>query len=51
MSSPPEVTLLQRVGLVAVQKPTNPPDPSPGAIDVATLTPDEREVLASYPWV
>lgn len=51
MSSPPEVTLLQRVGLIAVQKPENPPNASPHAIDVNTLSADEREVLNSYPWV
>lgn len=51
MSSPPEVTLLKRVGMICPQKPMNPPAASPDAIDVATLTPDERAVLESYPWV
>jgi len=51
MGSPAEVTLLKRVGFIAVEKPTNPPDPSPAAIDVATLDPAEREVLDSYPWI
>lgn len=51
MHSPAEVTLLKRVGLIAVEKPTNPPDPSPAAIDVATLDPAEQDVLDSYPWV
>jgi hypothetical protein len=50
MGSPQEVTLLKRVGFIAVQKPTNPPDASPDAIDVNTLTPEERDVLHSYPW-
>ena len=51
MGSPPEVNLLKRVGWIAVEKPTNPPDPSPGAIEVAALPAEEREVLDSYPWV
>jgi len=51
MGSPPEVTLLQRVGLIAVQKPENPPNASLHAIDVNTLTADERHVLDAYPWV
>ncbi len=50
MSSPPEVTLLKRAGWIAVEKPMNPPEPSPAAIDVASLTPEEREVLEGYPW-
>lgn len=49
MGSPPEVTLLQKLGLVAPQKPMNPPAPCPSAFDVNTLTPEERDVLYSYP--
>ena len=51
MGSPPEVTLLKRVGFIAVQKPENPPNASPDAIEVSTLSPEERDVLNSYPWV
>jgi hypothetical protein len=50
MGSPSEVTLLKRTGFIATQKPMNPPDASPDAIDVNTLTPEERDVLHSYPW-
>ena len=51
MSKPAEVTLLQRVGLIAPQKPMNPPEACPAAIDVNTLTPEERDVLYAYPAV
>jgi hypothetical protein len=51
MHSPAEVNLAKRVGWVAPQKPMNPPEPSPGAIEVADLSDEEREVLYSYPVV
>jgi len=50
-SEPAEVTLAQRAGWVAPQKPMNPPAACPTAFDVADLTPDERRVLDDYPWV
>jgi hypothetical protein len=50
-SEPAEVTLAQRVGWVAPQKPMNPPAASPAAFDVADLTEDERRVLYGYPTV
>jgi len=51
MGSPAEVTLAQRVGFIAPQKPENPPLACPAAIDVGSLTPEERDVLYSYPTV
>ena len=50
MGSPAEVTLAQKAGLLAPQKPMNPPEPCPSALDVKTLTQAERDVLDSYPW-
>ena len=49
MGSPAEVTLAQRTGLIAPQKPENPPAASPAAVEVADLSPEERDVLYSYP--
>jgi hypothetical protein len=49
MSSPAEVTLAQKVGLLAPQKPMNPPEPCPPAFDVASLSQAERDVLYGYP--
>lgn len=49
MHSPAEVTLAQTLGWVAPQKPVNPPEPCPGAFDVADLTQAERDILYSYP--
>jgi hypothetical protein len=51
MRSGPEVTLLQRLGLVAPQKPEYPPAPCPPAFDVRTLSQDEQDVLYGYPEV
>jgi len=51
MGSPAEVTLSQRTGLLAPQKPENPPAACPSAIEVGTLTPEERDVLYSYPTI
>jgi Peptidase family M23 len=50
-SAPAEVMLAQKVGYVAPQKPTNPPEPSPNAYDVNQLSQDERDILYSYPVV
>jgi hypothetical protein len=50
-SEPAEVTLAQRVGWVAPQKPENPPAACPVAFDVNDLNEDERRVLYSYPTV
>jgi hypothetical protein len=50
-SEPAEVTLAQRVGWIAPQKPENPPNASPGAFHVDMLSEDERRVLYSYPSV
>ena len=47
--SPSEVTLAHQAGLIAIQKPLNPPAACPPAVDVSDLTPDERDVLYSYP--
>lgn len=47
--SPAEVTLAQRLGWVAPQKPTTPPAVCPSAFNVAELTPAERDVLYAYP--
>jgi hypothetical protein len=49
MSEPAEVTLAQKVGLIAPQKPMNPPAASPSAFNVDDLTDDERRVLYNYP--
>jgi hypothetical protein len=49
-SEPAEVTLAQRAGWVAPQKPENPPAACPVAFDVANLTAEERRVLDAYPW-
>lgn len=49
--SPAEVTLAQRAGLIAPQKPENPPAVCPAAFDVSALTPEERDVLYGYPAV
>jgi len=45
------VTLAQKVGLIAPQKPMNPPAASPSAFNVDDLTDDERRVLYNYPVV
>jgi hypothetical protein len=49
MHSPAEVTLMQKLGLVAPAKPAAPPAPSPSAFDVNTLSQEERDVLYGYP--
>lgn len=49
MSKPAEVTLAQKVGWLAPQKPVHPPDPSPSAFDVKNLSQEERDVLYEYP--
>jgi len=49
MHSPAEVTLMQRIGLVAPQKPEYPPAVCPTAFDVADLSQEERDVLYGYP--
>jgi hypothetical protein len=49
MGSPPEVTMCQKLGLLAPQKPMHPPEPSPAAYDVRNLTQAERDILYSYP--
>jgi glycoside hydrolase-like protein len=51
MGSPPEVTLLKRLGLIAPSHPEAPPKACPPVIEVSTLSPDEREVLYGYPEV
>jgi len=51
MSEPAEVTLAQKTGLIAPQKPMNPPAASPAAFNVDGLTDDERRVLYNYPVV
>jgi murein DD-endopeptidase MepM/ murein hydrolase activator NlpD len=51
MHSPAEVTLAQRAGFVAPQKPVNPPEPCPTALHVNELTQAERDILYSYPHV
>lgn len=48
-SSPAEVTLAQKAGWVAPQKPMAPPEPSPTAFDVRNLSTEERDKLYSYP--
>jgi len=48
-TEPAEVTLAQKLGWVAPQKPVQPPEPSPAAFDVKNLTDAERDVLYSYP--
>lgn len=50
-SEPAEVTLAQRVGWVAPQKPENPPAACPTAFHVNDLSADERRVLYDYPTV
>jgi hypothetical protein len=47
--SPAEVTLAQRLGWVAPQKPVSAPNVCPPAVEVSSLTPEERDVLYSYP--
>jgi hypothetical protein len=49
MGSGEEVTMAQRIGLLAPQKPMNPPEPCPQALDVKTLSQGERDVLYGYP--
>lgn len=49
MGSPAEVTLAQRLGWVAPSKPMAPPAACPPAVNVADLSPAEREILYSYP--
>lgn len=49
MGSPAEVTLAQKMGWIAPQKPTSPPEPCPSALDVNTLSQAERDVLYAYP--
>lgn len=49
--APAEVTLAQKAGWVVPQKPMSPPEPCPSAIDVNTLTPEERDFLYGYPAV
>lgn len=49
MHSPAEVTLAQKVGWLAPQKPMAPPAASPSAFHVRDLSPEERDVLYSYP--
>jgi hypothetical protein len=49
MSSGDEVMMAQKIGLLAPQKPMNPPEPCPQVMDVKTLTQGERDVLYSYP--
>lgn len=46
---PAEVDMAAKVGLIAPQKPTTPPAPSPYAYDVGQLTDAERDVLYGYP--
>lgn len=46
-----EASLSTKVGLVAPQKPVNPPDPSPPVLNVNDLSPDERDALYTYPTV
>jgi hypothetical protein len=50
-SQPAEVTLAQKAGWVAPQKPMNPPEPCPTAFDVNNLTQEERDILYDYPTV
>jgi len=47
--SPAEVTLAQRLAWLAPSKPMAPPNACPPAVNVADLTPEERDVLYSYP--
>jgi hypothetical protein len=47
--SPAEVTLGHVAGLIATQKPMNPPEPCPGSVDVSTLSQQERDILYGYP--
>lgn len=49
--SGPEVTLGQRIGWIAPQKPTAPPNPAVASVHVNDLTPEERDILYSYPTV
>ena len=49
-ASPDEVTLLQRIGFLAPQKPEHPPAPCPQALDVSALTAGERAALDEIPW-
>jgi hypothetical protein len=49
MHSPAEVTLAQKAGFLVPQKPMNPPEPCPSAIDVRSLSNEERDVLYGYP--
>jgi len=49
MHSPAEVTMAQKVGFLVPQKPMNPPEACPTAFHVKNLTPEERDVLYSYP--
>jgi hypothetical protein len=51
MHSPAEVTLSQKMGFVAPQKPMNPPEPCPSAFHVNDLSQEERDILYSYPHV
>jgi hypothetical protein len=51
MGSPAEVTLAQKMGFVAPQKPVNPPEPCPTAFHVNDLSQEERDILYSYPHV
>jgi Domain of unknown function (DUF1906) len=49
MHSPAEVTLAQKVGFLAPQKPVAPPAASSSAYNVRDLSAEERDVLYSYP--
>lgn len=48
---PDESALAQKIGLLAPQKPTNPPTASPSAFHVDNLTQGERDILYSWPTV
>jgi hypothetical protein len=49
LGSPAEVTLAQKMGWIAPQKPMSPPAACPSAYDVSNLTEQERDVLYGYP--
>jgi hypothetical protein len=49
--SPDEAKMATKIGLVAPNKPTNPPAPSPAAYNVKDLTAGERDALYNYPTV
>lgn len=48
---PDEPSLAAKIGLLAPQKPVNPPDPCPTAFHVDKLSQSERDLLYSWPTI